>query len=187
MGPRCSSAETQVCHRSYIIAARQIQHPLHDQCTCMRAMPFIYIGHQGPVPKGHLDWKWLNKMKLKLYTRALIWSVSHIFSWKREKIKIMIKIHGVALSKKERCWPQVPVSWTNELMAVMLIYISVSKRQSFWNSSDLGGRKSWGPPITSVMPVPMSAKHFLSTQPWAKRTWLILVNTLKSEAEVWGA
>jgi hypothetical protein len=24
MGPRCSSAETQVCHRSYIIAARQI-------------------------------------------------------------------------------------------------------------------------------------------------------------------
>ena len=22
MGPRCSSAETQVCHRSYIIAAR---------------------------------------------------------------------------------------------------------------------------------------------------------------------
>jgi hypothetical protein len=33
-------------------------------------------------------------------------------------------------------------------------------KQSFWNSSDLGGRKSWGPPITSVMPVPMSAKHF---------------------------
>jgi hypothetical protein len=25
--------------------------------TCMRAMPFIYRGHQGPVPKGHLDWK----------------------------------------------------------------------------------------------------------------------------------
>jgi hypothetical protein len=24
MGPRCSSAETQVCHRSYIIAAREI-------------------------------------------------------------------------------------------------------------------------------------------------------------------
>jgi hypothetical protein len=23
MGPRCSSAETQVCHRSYIIAARK--------------------------------------------------------------------------------------------------------------------------------------------------------------------
>ena len=23
MGPRCSSAETQVCHRSYIIAARE--------------------------------------------------------------------------------------------------------------------------------------------------------------------
>jgi hypothetical protein len=35
--------------------------------------------------------------------------------------------------------------------------------QSFWNSSDLsdlGGRKSWGLPITSVMPVPISAKHF---------------------------
>ena len=32
--------------------------------------------------------------------------------------------------------------------------------QSFWNSSDLGGRKSWGPPITSVIPVPVSAKHF---------------------------
>ena len=29
------------------------------------AMSFIYRGHQGPVPKGHLDWKWLNKMKLK--------------------------------------------------------------------------------------------------------------------------
>ena len=25
MGPRCSSAKTQVCHRSYIIAARRIQ------------------------------------------------------------------------------------------------------------------------------------------------------------------
>ena len=37
----------------------------NDQCTCMRAMPFIYRSHQGPVPKGHLDWKWLNKMKLK--------------------------------------------------------------------------------------------------------------------------
>ena len=38
-----------------------------------------------------------------------------------------------------------------------------SLHQSFWNSldlSDLGGRKSWGPPTTSVMPVPMSAKHF---------------------------
>jgi hypothetical protein len=32
--------------------------------------------------------------------------------------------------------------------------------QSFWNSSDLGGRKSWGLPIMSVMPVPMSDKHF---------------------------
>jgi hypothetical protein len=31
---------------------------------------------------------------------------------------------------------------------------------SFWNSSDLGGRKSRGPPTTSVMLVPMSAKHF---------------------------
>ena len=34
-----------------------IQPPPHDQCTCMRAMPFIYRGHQGPVPKGYLDWK----------------------------------------------------------------------------------------------------------------------------------
>ena len=34
-----------------------IQPPPHDQCTCMRAMPSIYRGHQGPVPKGHLDWK----------------------------------------------------------------------------------------------------------------------------------
>ena len=36
-----------------------IQRPPHDQCTCMRAMPSIYRvrGHQGPVPKGHLDWK----------------------------------------------------------------------------------------------------------------------------------
>ena len=30
--------------------------------TNVHAMPFIYRGHQGPVPKGHLDWKWLNKM-----------------------------------------------------------------------------------------------------------------------------
>ena len=34
-----------------------IQRPPHEQCTCMRAMPSIYRGHQGPVPKGHLDWK----------------------------------------------------------------------------------------------------------------------------------
>ena len=38
---------------------RQIQRPPHDQCTCMRAMPFIYRGNQRPVPKGLLDWKWL--------------------------------------------------------------------------------------------------------------------------------
>ena len=36
-----------------------IQRPPHDQCTrtCMRAMSFIYRGHEGPVPEGHLDWK----------------------------------------------------------------------------------------------------------------------------------
>ena len=27
------------------INRRQIQRPPHDQCTCMRAMPFIYRGH----------------------------------------------------------------------------------------------------------------------------------------------
>jgi hypothetical protein len=47
-----------------------------------------------------------------------------------------------------------------QFVDIIMIYIC---KQSFWNSSDLsdlGGRKSWGPPITSVMLFPMSAKHF---------------------------
>ena len=35
MGPRCSSAETQVCHRSYIIAAN------HDRTENYPTMPGI--------------------------------------------------------------------------------------------------------------------------------------------------
>jgi hypothetical protein len=34
---------------------------------------------------------------------------------------------------------------------------------------------------------PETPPFFFSTQLWAKRTWLILVYTLKSEVEVWGA
>ena len=40
MGPRCSSAETQVCHRSYIIAARG--HMSYLRCLCL----FAYSGGQ---------------------------------------------------------------------------------------------------------------------------------------------
>ena len=43
----------------------------------------------------------------------------------------------------------------------ILSYLSID--QSFWNSSDLsdlGGRKSWGPPIRLVMPVPTSPNIF---------------------------
>jgi hypothetical protein len=50
-----------------------------------------------------------------------------------------------------------PPMWFSVCRYYHDIYIC---KQSFWNSSDLGGRKSWGPPITSVMPFPMSAKHF---------------------------
>jgi hypothetical protein len=45
MGPRCSSAETQVCHRSYIIAAnyssgpRVIPHPLPEVKFLMVEIP----------------------------------------------------------------------------------------------------------------------------------------------------
>jgi hypothetical protein len=35
MGPRCSSAETQVCHRSYIIAARVEEIQLHVKSVHM--------------------------------------------------------------------------------------------------------------------------------------------------------
>jgi hypothetical protein len=47
---------------SYVLFLSKDPTSSYDQCTCMREMPFIYRGHQGPVPKGHLDWKWLNKM-----------------------------------------------------------------------------------------------------------------------------
>jgi hypothetical protein len=66
-------------------------------------------------------------------------------------------------------WPNVRQKkkvFTNSSYCDLLVYLIKHKQslilgeQSFWNSSDLGGRKSWGPPITSVMPVPMSAKHF---------------------------
>ena len=36
MGPRCSSAETQVCHRSYIIAARPIPVSMFHEDGTMR-------------------------------------------------------------------------------------------------------------------------------------------------------
>ena len=44
--------------RSSVLPMTNVRPP-HDQCTCMRAMPFIYMyrGHQGPVHKGHLEWK----------------------------------------------------------------------------------------------------------------------------------
>ena len=37
MGPRCSSAETQVCHRNYIIAAR-VSYTGADLGFCVRGM-----------------------------------------------------------------------------------------------------------------------------------------------------
>jgi hypothetical protein len=48
----------------------------------MRAMPFIYRGHQGPVPKGHLDWKCLNKIKLKVLLMANVHggNLHHIYA-----------------------------------------------------------------------------------------------------------
>jgi hypothetical protein len=43
MGPRCSSAETQVCHRSYIIAARYIAPPkMCDIYLCITITGLIF-------------------------------------------------------------------------------------------------------------------------------------------------
>jgi hypothetical protein len=39
MGPRCSSAETQVCHRSYIIAAR-----IDSVCVLYVSVLFVFVG-----------------------------------------------------------------------------------------------------------------------------------------------
>jgi hypothetical protein len=44
-----------------------------------RNKPFIYRGHQGSVPKGHLDWKWLNKMKLKSSSWTM-YNVHHLYA-----------------------------------------------------------------------------------------------------------
>ena len=48
MGPRCSSAETQVCHRSYIIAARYrpTLKPLSND-------------YNAPIPKYTIIWDWI--------------------------------------------------------------------------------------------------------------------------------
>ena len=84
MGPRCSSAETQVCHRSYIIAARyngflvsfflKIFHKNDFQvtsdiyvCTCFFLIDYVegflylcqrmsFIFFSSPDPKGHVSY-----------------------------------------------------------------------------------------------------------------------------------
>ena len=50
MGPRCSSAETQVCHRSYITAARVV--PLKDKTgkTLKDAFHVIFKSGRRPIP-----------------------------------------------------------------------------------------------------------------------------------------
>jgi hypothetical protein len=51
MGPRCSSTETQVCHRSYIIAARKecvsghLQHRDADKLMHMETVRYTHICH----------------------------------------------------------------------------------------------------------------------------------------------
>jgi len=43
MGPRCSSAETQVCHRSYIIAARYNPYQKGMSATCFGQMKYTTL------------------------------------------------------------------------------------------------------------------------------------------------
>ena len=63
MGPRCSSAETQVCHRSYIIAARII----HVQATWL-VNPSTLI----------VDQKWHWQVVVK-FNRAIKLNIQAIF------------------------------------------------------------------------------------------------------------
>ena len=66
MGPRCSSAETQVCHRSYIIAARLTIPSLYDWCSVFVKRGMLLTVHvQVDLAKRHWEedqlisrWAW---------------------------------------------------------------------------------------------------------------------------------
>ena len=64
MGPRCSSAETQICHRSYIIAAR------HDPMLLPK-FPFILSNFNFCPLAWHFCTEKNSKMLEKVQERAL--------------------------------------------------------------------------------------------------------------------
>jgi hypothetical protein len=72
-------------------------------------------------------------------------------NFSKENIIYNTRLHDPSMTRMLFSYPIIRAFNNNKFF---------SNQQSFWNSSDLsdlGGRKSWGPPITSV---PMSAKHF---------------------------
>ena len=77
MGPRCSSTETQVCHRSYIIAAKYsgacIGQHIRTVCRCQKGYRRSHIEEvqamQWPSEKGQNDKQWFYK---KLYRKLKI-------------------------------------------------------------------------------------------------------------------
>ena len=68
MGPRCSSTETQVCHRSYIIAAKYsgacIGQHIRKVCRCQQGYRKSYI-EEGPAMQ------WPNEKKDKMINSGL--------------------------------------------------------------------------------------------------------------------
>jgi hypothetical protein len=53
MGPRCSSAKTQVCHRSYIIAATCACAVVKDKVNCL--FKWLYLLYHGQFYFDHFQ------------------------------------------------------------------------------------------------------------------------------------
>jgi hypothetical protein len=77
MGPRCNSAETQVCHRSYIIAARS---PLEEQFCVFKIFKMSAIFKMTTKTRHN---KWVVKIQHCPMCRAT--TRSHSSQWSKKK------------------------------------------------------------------------------------------------------
>ena len=146
---------------------------------CAACLPTSLIMHV-PISELHAQWHWCLHFSMSLNSQCFLQfhptvmlgeapvenQISSAFTnfisyicikhtvvpWYEHESNFSDDRYGTIVAKKDLVVVYSRM-WTG-------LYITTLHLQSFWNSSDLGGRKSWGLPITSVMPVPMSTKHF---------------------------
>ena len=78
MGPRCSSAETQVCHRSYIIAASIVPIARHSyplSCLSIHCSNIVNTNHPIKIKHFHM-----------LCTKIILYLVTHVSNFHGDSI-----------------------------------------------------------------------------------------------------